>query len=339
VVGDGAPRMQNHSPLLGIAVGRVESVQPMLDLDAPTAVIAPADPVFAQGRAMAVVCIVEFGFFPFIIVGFEHIAAAVCDEILVGDFLLVEIVYKKTVPARMDAHINQKIIFLIEIVAFAIGKRLIVPGRIIFSGVLFVRIVAAHHTNANQQQPMFHDGVFVDNCFNCPNIINASLNLRKLLCQKNTMLKQQYELVRSARSVLLDYCETITAEHFTAENSTFGRGSIRNLLIHNANTYQWWIGKTALQREVGFTEYDAISDVAQTRALFDQIDAFMQDFFIRFEANQLEPVSASLREKTFMSTPLELFTHSITHEFHHKGQILSLSRHLGYVPADTDIIR
>ncbi len=40
-----------------------------------------------------------------------------------------------------------------------------------------------------------------------------------------------------------------------------------------------------------------------------------------------------------MVNPLQLFTHVITHEFHHKGQIMSLSRHLGYTPVDADIIR
>ncbi|MCB0624495.1 MAG: hypothetical protein KDC43_11415, partial [Saprospiraceae bacterium] len=34
-----------------------------------------------------------------------------------------------------------------------------------------------------------------------------------------------------------------------------------------------------------------------------------------------------------------LFTHVVTHEFHHKGQILSLTRHLGFVPVDTDVMR
>jgi len=153
------------------------------------------------------------------------------------------------------------------------------------------------------------------------------------------VLKQQYELVKSARKALLDYCATIAPAHFVEENSTFGRGSIRNLLIHNLNTYQWWIGKNALQQEVGFTSYESVTDVAATSAHFEAVDAFMETFFLQFENRELEPVSASLREKTFLSTPLELFTHVISHEFHHKGQILSLSRHLGYLPVDTDIIR
>ena len=151
--------------------------------------------------------------------------------------------------------------------------------------------------------------------------------------------KAQYELVLSARKVLLGYCAAVAPEHFVEEYSTFGGGSIRNLLVHNANTYQWWIGRHALQTDFGFTEYDSIINIEQTISLFQSVDSFMEKFFERFGNHPLEPVTVSLREHTFLSTPLELFTHVITHEFHHKGQILSLSRHLGYVPIDTDIIR
>ncbi|MFI5159066.1 MAG: DinB family protein [Sphingobacteriales bacterium] len=38
-------------------------------------------------------------------------------------------------------------------------------------------------------------------------------------------------------------------------------------------------------------------------------------------------------------SPFELFTHVTTHEFHHKGQVVSMSRQLGYTPVDTDVIR
>ncbi|HEO8418505.1 TPA: hypothetical protein VBX77_000466 [Yersinia enterocolitica] len=30
--------------------------------------------------------------------------------------------------------------------------------------------------------------------------------------------------------------------------------------------------------------------------------------------------------------------HSITHEFHHKGQIVAMLRSLGYIPKNTDIL-
>lgn len=37
-------------------------------------------------------------------------------------------------------------------------------------------------------------------------------------------------------------------------------------------------------------------------------------------------------------TPRQLLTHSITHEFHHKGQIVAMLRLLGYIPKNTDIL-
>ncbi|RZK68975.1 MAG: hypothetical protein EOO92_22520, partial [Pedobacter sp.] len=39
------------------------------------------------------------------------------------------------------------------------------------------------------------------------------------------------------------------------------------------------------------------------------------------------------------TTVTSLFTHVITHEFHHKGQIMSMMRLIGYIPPDADIIR
>jgi len=32
-------------------------------------------------------------------------------------------------------------------------------------------------------------------------------------------------------------------------------------------------------------------------------------------------------------------THVMTHEFHHKGQIMTMGRMLGYTPPDADVIR
>jgi len=37
------------------------------------------------------------------------------------------------------------------------------------------------------------------------------------------------------------------------------------------------------------------------------------------------------------ATPLQLFTHVLTHEFHHKGQIMTMCRILGYTPVETDV--
>ncbi|MCU5378655.1 hypothetical protein OCA08_16075 [Bacillus cereus] len=43
------------------------------------------------------------------------------------------------------------------------------------------------------------------------------------------------------------------------------------------------------------------------------------------------------KKEPWSTTPLWLLTHTETHEFHHKGQIVSMARHLGYNPPDTDL--
>ena len=150
--------------------------------------------------------------------------------------------------------------------------------------------------------------------------------------------KQQYEFVRESRAVLFNYCKTISEKHFMAENNFFGRGgSIRNLLVHIANTYEFWIAQQSLNHEVIFSTYDSKKTVTDIVELFDIVDIFMNEFISLIAENKL--IGYKVNEIKNTAAPFRLFSHVITHEFHHKGQILSLSRHLGYLPVDTDIMR
>ncbi|NUN99059.1 MAG: DinB family protein [Saprospiraceae bacterium] len=153
------------------------------------------------------------------------------------------------------------------------------------------------------------------------------------------ILELQYDLIKSSRSVLLDYCETLSPEAFLTENSSFGRGSVRNLLVHNANTYIGWLGIRALKQDRPFIAYESLSNVEEIRKLYQEVDALVADFIAAFSEDYLTATELDLGDEMIAASPFQLFTHVITHEFHHKGQILSLSRHLGYVPVDTDIMR
>jgi uncharacterized damage-inducible protein DinB len=151
--------------------------------------------------------------------------------------------------------------------------------------------------------------------------------------------QHQYEFVKSSRKVLLEYCQTISDTNFLIENSSFGRGSIRNLLVHIGNTYEFWIGKHALNIDIKFTEYGLVNNALEAKAFFLIIDPLIEQFINVYSNMPLRDMDLNINDKIVIASPLKLFTHVITHEFHHKGQILSLSRHLGYVPVDTDIIR
>jgi uncharacterized damage-inducible protein DinB len=142
-------------------------------------------------------------------------------------------------------------------------------------------------------------------------------------------------MIKGARKVLLDYCGTLSLEHFTAAHPQFGKGgSIRNLLVHICNTYQGWLGKYGIEPDIEFTPFGRIENVDDARQLFATIDLLVADYLERYT-----DLSEEVRRDEMRVTALQFFTHVITHEFHHKGQILSLSRHWGYTPADTDIMR
>lgn len=151
--------------------------------------------------------------------------------------------------------------------------------------------------------------------------------------------RRQYAFVQFSRQVLLDYCKTIMPEDFLTENSNFGRGSIRNLLVHIGTTYEFWLGKHALPQEITFTEYSSGTSAEEAEAYFASIDTLVEEFIRVYADSYSEEMEIHLGPKTITASPLKIFTHVITHEFHHKGQILSLSRHLGYVPVDTDVLR
>lgn len=150
---------------------------------------------------------------------------------------------------------------------------------------------------------------------------------------------EQYSAIQESRRALFEYCKTIHQHDFLKENSSFGRGSIRNLLVHIANVYQFWVAKNALEKDVSFTPFQSKQGIDEVIELFHEVDLFMKEFMQQFRLPKPKEVQYSLNGITGNASWIKIFTHVITHEAHHKGQILSLSRHLGYIPVDTDVIR
>ncbi|MBO2010723.1 DinB family protein [Hymenobacter negativus] len=157
----------------------------------------------------------------------------------------------------------------------------------------------------------------------------------------NTAFQGQYELILEARAALLDYCATLRPADFTAPVPVFNNSSMRDLLVHVAGAYTVWLGEVGLRREVQRPAASRVPDVAAVRALFTEVDALLTDFMRHYASRWQEPMlfDFSRQAKTLTLMPLQLFTHVVTHEFHHKGQVLSMSRQLGYMPVDTDVIR
>lgn len=153
--------------------------------------------------------------------------------------------------------------------------------------------------------------------------------------------RPQYALVRSARKAVFAYCSTLSPADFTAQLPAFGGSGVRSLLVHIADVYKFWLGSFALRQTIAPTDPESVKNIDDIRRLFAQTDVLVEKFLHHFQAAQDKSITGEIpgMDEPFTTTPLALFTHGIMHEFHHKGQIMSMTRQLGYTPPDTDIIR
>src|SRR5689334_13069687 len=96
-------------------------------------------------------------------------------------------------------------------------------------------------------------------------------------------LRHQYALAIGARAVLFNYCEDLSNEDFLHQIPSFGHGSIRHLLVHVANVYQYWIGHNALQEKQTFFKADDVVTMLDVPPLYRQVDKLMEGFFTQFD--------------------------------------------------------
>ncbi|MCH5585423.1 DinB family protein [Shimazuella sp. AN120528] len=160
------------------------------------------------------------------------------------------------------------------------------------------------------------------------------------------MDQNHYEWVKQTRNILLDFCEEIEPNDFTRQMTGFGFSSIRNLLVHVADCYIAWLGSFVLlktKKPLTPKEFLRQMDVQAVRERFFLADKYVNDFYTTLstdERNIIIEREALWRnnDEIITTTPNKLFIHAITHEFHHKGQIVTMARQMGYdeIP-NTDI--
>ena len=156
----------------------------------------------------------------------------------------------------------------------------------------------------------------------------------------HTILQQQYQLVRSARGALFDYCQAICAEDLLKPLPAYNTECIISQLTHVANCYIFWLANAAMKQQRPLFASAEIEDFDAVRDIYKEVDELMEEFLNHFSGSLNEPMTITRPNGSGLTrSPFDLFTHVITHEFHHKGQVVSMSRQLGYTPVDTDVIR
>ena len=155
------------------------------------------------------------------------------------------------------------------------------------------------------------------------------------------LLSAQYQLIRGARGALFQYLHSIPSAELLRPVPAFNNSSILALLTHVANSYLHWLEAFDQGVAVNIYKDEAITTVNNAEEMFKAVDVAVTDFLSRYKVDYERPFTKKHPRRGIMiaTTPLMLYTHVTTHEFHHKGQILTMSRLLGYTPVDTDVIR
>lgn len=155
------------------------------------------------------------------------------------------------------------------------------------------------------------------------------------------LLLSQYNSVRGSRQALFSYCKSFDNVDLFKTVEAFNNSNIAHLLTHVANSYlHWMIYFDQQTPEVYFKDVD-VKCMDDIEKMYKEVDTALYNFIEKYKADYEKSFTKnkSRRNILIITTPLALFTHVITHEFHHKGQVLTMSRLLGYTPVDTDIIR
>jgi uncharacterized damage-inducible protein DinB len=153
------------------------------------------------------------------------------------------------------------------------------------------------------------------------------------------VFKSQYEMIQRTRESLFRFCETLSPTDYVKEIETLGGVSIRSLHAHVADCYRVWLGNRALGKSLPKITPKSVDNVQNMREIFKNTDELVYEFLNDFKIKWDPTIPASWQSDSVELTELWLFSHTITHEFHHRGQIVKIGRELGYIPPKMNLAK
>ena len=139
---------------------------------------------------------------------------------------------------------------------------------------------------------------------------------------------------------LLKHAEGLQLGVFANEVPGFGRGSIRDQLVHMLATERAWVsGLQGLPMPVW--DYKQYRDVESVRAVKQKVADETKHYLEQLDDTALNSTLKS-EPKEWMGplrSPAFILCHIVTHTFHHKGQVVAMFRLAGHPIGDTDLQR
>ncbi len=174
-------------------------------------------------------------------------------------------------------------------------------------------------------------------------------------------LPLMYDWVRRTREQLFEYTESLPNDMYLQDQLGLPSSSLRDIHAHVANMYEWFVSRFCLEVEPFQQQLDALppsevathaarieaiialeraetlrlTDVTAMRTKFLEVDSLLERAFETFDQlDQPFEITRASGRRTVV-TQRWVLMENITHEFHHKGQMLAYGRALGYPLPET----
>ena len=151
-------------------------------------------------------------------------------------------------------------------------------------------------------------------------------------------LHEFHRWTHASLNLLLGHLATVPASGYVQELPGFGFSTLQKQVIHIFNCEAFWIA--TLQglpyNDRGPAEFPGLADA---RLLQQDVSQKTRAYLSSLTGPQLN-THAELHFSdgdVAVRTPALILHHVLTHAFHHKGQIVSMCRVLGYPAPDTDL--
>jgi uncharacterized damage-inducible protein DinB len=151
-------------------------------------------------------------------------------------------------------------------------------------------------------------------------------------------IRKFHHWTHASLTLLLNHLCAIPASDYTKEVPGFGFPSVRAQVLHILNCEGFWI--YTLQA-IPFVDQEPAKwpAASDARLLQSEVSTRTLDYLSRLsDQNLVAPTELHFPDgDVAVRTPALIVHHVLTHAFHHKGQIVSMCRILGYPAPDTDL--
>ncbi len=143
-------------------------------------------------------------------------------------------------------------------------------------------------------------------------------------------LKEFHKRSHQTLKTLLQHCNQLSDEELNKELSGFGYPTVRIQIHHIIGAEKYWIGVLLGRIDVDMDEND-YQTVDSLEIFREQVYDIAEDYLRSATTEELSTARPMITwgNKEKMLIPAQVIMRTLTHLYHHTGQIAAMCRHLG----------